>query len=355
MLKRFFVVLLLLVSFSIPIVASAQTESREERATIQSIDRQYEQDGYPQMVFRAKLDSGEVMTVDTGVSYLEGVRYNLKAGDRVVLQLLPNADGTYTAYLSDVVRTGSLLALAVLFCIVVVAIGFWRGWFALIGLAFTFGALFLFALPRILGGADPVWTAAIACILILAVNMHLSHGFSKRTAAAFASTVIGVVLAAIIGKLSIGFAHLSGLASEEATLLFWEQQVAPAGVLLAGILLGATGVLDDVAITQSETVAELTDANPELSRRQLFIRAMRIGRHHIASTVNTLVLAYVGASLPLFLLFLSVPDITFSSFINSEGVAEEIVRTLAGTFALMLTVPISTWFAVLSTVPKSSA
>jgi len=338
----------------VPTSLHAQTpaESRDERATVQSIDRMYEQDGNPQAVFTATLDDGSTVTVDTGNSYTEGLRYDISPGDRVVLQLLPNADGTYSAYLSDVVRTWPILILAILFCAVVVGIGLWRGWFALIGLAFTFGALFLFALPQILAGKDPVWTAAIACVAILAVNMHLAHGFSRRTAAAFGATVIGVVLAAVIGKLSIAFAHLSGLASEEAAFLFWQEHLAPTGILLAGIMLGACGVLDDIAITQSETIAELKEANPNLNRKELFIRGMRIGRHHIASTVNTLVLAYVGASLPLFLLFLAAPNVTFESFINSEGVAEEIIRTLAGTFALMLTVPIATWLATVVSVPQ---
>lgn len=119
----------------------------------------------------------------------------------------------------------------------------------------------------------------------------------------------------------------------------------PAGLLLAGIILGAVGVLDDIAITQTETVAELHEANPKLSSSELFKRGMQVGRHHIASVVNTLVLTYAGVALPIFLLFALREDMGFMRLLNEEMIAEELVRTLAGTAALILLVPISTWFA----------
>lgn len=356
MIRRFFLSAGLIAIVLLPHSLRAQTanapelESRDVRATIISIGRTYESHGAPQMAFDALTDEGETYHIDTGTSYTEGVRYRLSEGDRIILQLLPNADGGFDAYLSDAVRTPRLLWIFFAFAVLAILIGRARGLLALLGLGLTLLVLFAFVFPQILNGASPVLVTLAGCIVILAVNMHLSHGMNRRTFFAFLSTVCGLVCALVCAELFIRFAFLSGLATEEATMLYWQSAspLLPTGILLAGILLGATGVLDDIAITQTETVAELGVANPDLQKKDLYAAAMRVGRHHIASTVNTLVLAYAGASLPLFLIFLTHPDVTTSSFINIEPVAEELVRTIAGTIGLLLTVPISTAFAVLA-------
>jgi uncharacterized membrane protein len=179
--------------------------------------------------------------------------------------------------------------------------------------------------------------------------MHLSHGVNRHTFFAFLSTLGGLGLVLLFTQSFLWLARLSGLASEEGTLLFWELDPvqAPVGILAAGIILGSVGVLDDIAITQSETVRELLLANGHATRRDLFKQAMRIGRHHIASTVNTLILVYAGAALPVFLLFMNQFG-GYHEFLQNELVAEELVRTLAGTSALVLLVPISTWFATIN-------
>ena len=220
---------------------------------------------------------------------------------------------------------------------------------SLVGLVVTVLILFGFLFPAILAGRDPVIFTVLASIVILAVNMHISHGVRKQTFLAFLGTVAGLILVIVFSKLFVEMASLSGLAGEEATLLFWETGGVqlPVGILTAGIILGAVGVLDDVAITQSEVVGELLLANPNTKKKELFVKAMRIGRHHIASTVNTLVLVYAGAALPVFLLYI-YGDHSLQTFFGNELIGEEIVRTLAGTCALVLTVPISTWFATLA-------
>jgi uncharacterized membrane protein len=322
------------------------TETLEVRAEVASILSDEIIDGQRQMEFIAKTDDAEY-TLDTRDSLLEGLRYDLKKGDDIYLQMIRTNGEVTAVYFSDVVRTKSLLWMLLLFSAVILLVGRWRGVASLIGLAVTLGILFGFVLPMILNGAHPVFVTVVGAIVILAVNMHLSHGFNRPTLLAFASTVIGLLLAWLFAELFVQWGDLSGLANEEAILLFFQAEGVdwPSGILLAGIILGATGVLDDIAITQSETVAELRAANPKLDRKELFARAMRIGRHHIASTVNTLVLAYVGVALPLFLLFLHTQGLSIARFINEELVAEEIIRTLAGTMALILTVPISTWLA----------
>jgi uncharacterized membrane protein len=322
-------------------------QSNEVEAVVESIVSTSEEDGLRQMEFKARDENGQLHTVDTSSSYTEGLRYDIEEGDTVILQLLPGQNGEQVAYLSDVKRFDNLLWIFGFFALLTIAVGFWRGLSSLAGLLVTIGILFGFVFPQILAGGDPVVITVLASLVILAVNMHLSHGFSMHTLIAYGSTVAGLLLAVVFSHAFVDFANLSGLASEEATFLFWraEAGIDPTGILLASIILGAVGVLDDIAITQSETVQELRHANPQLPKHEIFRRAMRVGRHHIASTVNTLVLAYAGAAMPLFLLFLETSGVSIQSFVNTELVSEEIIRTLAGTSALVLVVPISTWLS----------
>lgn len=327
-------------------IPKVDVETIEAKAKVTGIISDEVIDGYRQMIFTVDVD-GKELTVDTAGSYLEGLRYDIKVGDRVYLQIIEVNGEVDQIFLADIVRTGSLAWLIILFAVVIIAVGRWRGVASLVGLAITLLILFVFILPMILAGHDAVLVTVIGSIVILATNMHLSHGFNKGTFLAFGSTTIGLMLVVVFATIFVWFADLSGLASEEAVLLYFQAGdfIIPKGILLSAIILGAVGVLDDIAITQGETIAELIDANPKLDRKDLFFRAMRIGRHHIASTVNTLVLAYVGVALPLLLLFMANPEIGTMRFLNEELVAEEIVRTLAGTMALVLTVPISTWLA----------
>ena len=329
-----------------------QFESEEVEAKIIEIVSLTEIEGVDHAIFRAESKSGEEFLVNTRESFTEGLRYKLKEGDVVYLQVLRNLEdnSVAAAFLSDVRRGPALALIFVIFAVTILLVGWFRGLSSLVGLLVTLGVLFLFILPQILHGSDPILVTVIGSIVILGVNMHLSHGFSRSTFFAFLSTVVGLLLVCVFAKLFSGFANLSGLANEEAVLLYFNNPdvIFPQGILLAGIILGAVGVLDDVAITQSEAVHELSEANDSLSRKELFTRAMRIGRHHIASTVNTLVLAYAGVALPLLLIFLSASEVSFLRFLNEEPVAEEIVRTFAGTLALVLTVPLATLFAAFS-------
>jgi uncharacterized membrane protein len=325
---------------------SFSIETLELKAEVVEIISDEEVNGQRQMVFVADAD-GELYTIDTQQGFLEGLRYNIKVGDKIYIQVIKDDGEVFSVFLVDVIRTGNLFLIILLFAAVIIAVGRWRGLASLAGLAITLLILFLFIVPQILNGNDPVLITIIGSLLILAVNMHLSHGFNKGTLLAFASTVAGLSLVWIFSNLFVSFSRLSGMASEEAILLqFNSETVAgPGGILLAAIILGAVGVLDDIAITQSETIAELRVANPKMTSTELFKAGMRVGRHHIASTVNTLVLAYAGVALPLILLFMHTQGVDLMRFLNEEAVAEEIVRTLAGTLALILTVPIATWLA----------
>ena len=319
----------------------------EITATIESIDVFKETSEGVRIIFTAIDAKGETYVVDSNESLLDRVRYKVSAGQKVLLQVIERDDGTKQVFLVDVVRTHSLFWITLLFSLFVVIIGRKRGVLSLIGLAITCMILFGLIVPQILKGVDPVLITVLGSSLILLVNLPLAHGFNKRTFYAYISTLFGLLLAWLFSSIFVLFANLSGLGSEESSLLFLTTKAIeiPSGLLLAGIILGAVGVLDDIAITQTETVSELRNANPKLSSSELYTRAMQIGRHHIASVVNTLVLAYAGVALPIFLLFALRDDMNLIRLLNEEIIAEEIIRTIAGTSALILLVQISTWFA----------
>lgn len=346
--KRLFLYFFILFFF-FPVFVSAQ-ETQELRATVTNIVQEDTVDGQQVVIFEATDDAGERYRVDTSQGYTQGFEYRVQEGTRVVLQVIKNPDGSETVFLADIVRTKILFWLVALFALVTIMVGLTRGALALVGLSITLAILFVWIMPRIIAGSDPVLEVILGGAFIMLVNMHLVHGFKKKTFVAFGSIVIGLAVVAGISYLFTFLAQLTGLACEDASFLYFHLPdiIEPRGLLLAGIILGALGVLDDIAITQQQAVVELLEVDQTLSQKELFTRAMRIGRHHIASVVNTLVLAYAGAALPLFLLFFISGSVDWSHFVNTEIVAEEIVRTLAGTTGLVLLVPISTWFAVLT-------
>ncbi len=342
--------------FAPPAFAQEVDQPREVQATIVSFENAV---GKPQppyfFVFTARTDLNETFQIDTKTSYPDGLFVRLKEGDRVRLRVVEMPDGTQQVFFDDKVRMPMVLVLFLLFGLLTIVVGFFRGLFSLVGLGFTLLVLFGFLFPNILSGRDPILFTVLSSIMILAINIHLSHGFRIRTFFSFLGTVCGLGLVVLTSVLFTKFASLSGLGTEEASLLLWDIELIkdPVAIFIAAVILGAVGVLDDVAVAQSEIVGELQQANPLLTRKELFFRAMRVGQHHIASTVNTLVLVYAGAALPMFLLFFSSSADLFV-FLNNEGVAEEIVRILAGTTALILTVPLSTLFATFAVDSKRS-
>jgi uncharacterized membrane protein len=266
-------------------------------------------------------------------------------GDRLVLGYSADADPGQQYYFADYERRAPLLLLGAVFAVAVCVLGRWRGLRALLGLAVTFVILTGFVLPAILEGKSPVWVAVFGAAAALLVNLYLAHGFEVRTTTAVLGTLASLVL---IGALAGGFValtHLTGLADEEATYLqSLSAHIDVRGLLLGGIIIGSLGVLDDVTVTQASAVWELHEANPELGGRELYRKALNIGRDHIASVVNTLVLAYAGASLPLLVLFVE-SNRGLGDVLTGETVAAEIVRTLVGSIGLVASVPITTALA----------
>jgi uncharacterized membrane protein len=277
----------------------------------------------------------------------------IAVGDRIVVyknQLPPGArlgGARLDAYsFSDFQRTGPLVWLALAFALLVLAAGRLQGARALIGLAGSLSMLVFFVVPAILGGRSATQVAIFGAFGVMLLTIPLAHGANVKSLAACLGTAVSLGLTLGLADVFTRLAHLSGLTSDEAIYLHSTSGVSLRGLLLAGMVIGALGVLGDTTVTQASTVLALRRANPALGFGQLFTHATSVGRDHIAATVNTLVLAYAGAALPILLIF-NAAGTSFGSAVNSEAVAEQIVATLVGSIGLIAAVPVTTALAAL--------
>ncbi|MER7620394.1 YibE/F family protein [Streptomyces sp. NPDC126503] len=271
----------------------------------------------------------------------------LDQGQGVVVAYAPDAPRDLQYSVTDVNRKMPMALLAGIFALAVVVVGRLRGLMALVALAVSFLVLTFFILPAILEGSNPLVVAVVGSSAIMLIALYMCHGLSARTSVAVLGTLISLLLIGLLGSLFIGWASLSGNTDDNTGLIHGlYPNIDMSGLLLAGVIIGSLGVLDDVTVTQTSAVWELHQADPGMGPRALYRAGIRIGRDHIASVVNTLVLAYAGAALPLLLLF-SIAQSSVGTVANSELVAEEIVRTLVGSIGLVASVPVTTGLAAL--------
>jgi len=262
----------------------------------------------------------------------------LSVGSSVIVSLQQITEAEPEYIINDVYRLPILIALAVLFMALVVSIGGRQGAFSILGMVFSLFILISFIVPRIIAGENPFFITLIGATFTAVVTMYVSHGVKRQTHVALASMLICLGAAALLSSLAVQLGHFVGLGSEEAAFLQF-------GLLLAGILLGTLGILDDITLAQTSVIEQLKAVNPKITMRELYERGLAVGRDHVASLVNTLVFAYAGTSLPLFLLFTLYQNQPTWVIVNSEIIAEEIVRTLVGSIALVMAVPITTFIA----------
>jgi uncharacterized membrane protein len=274
-----------------------------------------------------------------------GATPRLEPGDEVVLALDPQAEPEFRYRYVDRRRTGTILWLALLFAAAVVALGRLRGLAALAGLGASLLVLINFILPAVLDGRNPVLVAVVGASAIAFLALYVAHGINTMTTVALLGTVGSLALTAVLAQLFVRLTQLSGFVSEEATVVqVGAANIDLAGILLGGVVIGALGAIDDMTVTQASAVWELRAANPRMSRGSLLRSGLRIGRDHVASTVNTLALAYAGASMPVLLLFV-LSEQSLGTVLNGEVVATEVVRTLVGSIGLVAAVPLTTWLA----------
>ena len=269
------------------------------------------------------------------------------AGDRIVVSYAPQAPEGERYAFQDFDRGPPLLTLTILFAVGVLLLSRWRGIGALASLAYSLVLIAIFTLPAIMEGSSPLAVAVVTAAAIMLVTLYLSHGFDVRSTVAMLGTLVSLVVIGVLGLVFTRVGHFTGQVDEGSQYISGiAAQVDLRGLLLAGLVIGALGVLDDVTVTQTWAVWELADLDPEATTRSLFVRAMRIGRSHAASTVNTLVLAYVGATLPLMLVF-SALELPFGIAVSQEVVAQEVVRGLVGGLGILAAVPVTTAIAAL--------
>lgn len=269
-------------------------------------------------------------------------------GDKILI-VESDGDDKNNYYIVDYARSGTLLWLAALFVLVLVFVGKIKGLRSLLSLFLSFAVIIKFIIPQIMAGANPLFITIIGSIAILFIIIYLTEGFKPKAHLAFFSIFISLLLTIIISQLFVSLAKLTGAASEDILFLFNIDglDINLQGLLLAGIIIGALGVLDDVVIAQVATVKEIALADKGLNSKAVFLKAYKVGVSHIASMTNTLFLAYAGVSLPLLILFVS-GESAFSSWlqaVNTELIATEIIRALTGSIGLILSVPISTYIA----------
>jgi len=320
--------------------------TEEGQNTLGAIEQAYQ-------VFTVKILEGKfagtITSVDYGRRQLASNQVKVREGEQILVTVGQRPDTQEVrAFFTDFVRNRSILYLFLVFVFFSVLISGWKGVRSIIGILFSLAVIIFFILPQILAGKNPVWVSIMGAFIFLSISQYLVYGWNLKTHSAVIGIFISLILTGALSAFFINFTRLTGFGDENAMFLVQTsaQTINMRGLLLAGMIIGALGVLDDLVISQASSVFELKSANPQLNFGNLYQRAMNIGRDHVAATINTLVLAYAGASLPMFLLF-SLNNQNPAMLVNISFVAEEIVRTLVGSIGLICSIPLATALAAL--------
>ena len=293
-------------------------------------------------------DSGKTVTVQN--DYLD-----LKKGQEFYMtHIIEPSDGIDAYNVTEPYRLPAVFAWIGLFVLVAVIFGGWQGFRGILSLAVSIAAIVYVLLPGILNGYSPILLSMGICSAIVIIGSYVTHGFTKTTTAAVCGMIVTIIITGILAYFAVHTTQLSGYTNEDAAFLNLQTQgsIDFVGLLLGGIMIGLLGILYDAAISQAVAVEELRTAAEHYSRPKIFRRAMRMGREHIGALINTLAIAYVGASLPL-LLLLHFSNLTLPVALNQEIFSTEIIRTVIGSIGLILAVPITTFIATFMLVkPK---
>lgn len=334
--------------------AIERVEQQFATAMVQSIDGLTEDDDYGfqrvmqhvTMRITSGAEKGKIFPYQNGI--LNG-RDDMKltVGEKVIVTKNIKSDGSSLYLIQEKYRLPSVVWLTILFVVITIVFGGITGITSLLGLVASILVMVIYVIPQIISGGSPLQICLVGAALIACTSLYLAHGFNKRTSVALLSTIITLAASALMAIFYVYVAKLFGMGSEESVYMQSGalQNVDLRGLLLGGIIIGCLGVLDDVTTAQCATIDEISKANPSLTSLQLRKAGFSVGKEHIASLINTLALAYAGASLPLLLLFKTQASYPLWVTLNSEFLSEEIVRTLVGSATLVLAVPISTFFA----------
>lgn len=306
----------------------------------------------PYQILLIRITEGEYtgipFEVEYGTRQIRSDLILLDAGEKILVTVSSAPDGSLTAHFTDYYRQNSLLLLFAIFIIVSILISGWKGVRSLLGILLSLAVIILIILPGIQEGRDPLSISILGAFFFVGFSLYIIYGWNMKTHAAVIGSFISLTITGVIAFIFVNNAQLTGYGDEN---MFYISQLSQntlnvRSLLLAGILIGTLGVLDDLVISQASAVFELYRGKPDQGFKKLFRSAMNIGQDHIAATVNTLVLAYAGASLPMLLLF-SFRNVDYGLAINLEFIAEEIVRTMVGSLGLFAAVPITTALAAI--------
>jgi len=327
-------------------IYKAEVTAILETGTVQLGDREQAYQRARVRLLEGPLTGTEV-EIDFGKRQTLPADMHLNVGDEILVNVLRRPDGVLVVYFVDFVRLRPMFTLFLVFAFFSVLVGGWKGVRGLVGMAFSFGVIFFFILPQILKGHNPVAVTVFGSAVLLGITLYLIYGWTLKTHAAVLGILSALVLTGVLAQYFVVLTRLTGFGSEDALYLiqFSAISIDTRGLVLAGMLVGALGVLDDLAITQSSVVFQLFATDPQMSFGTLYRRAMQVGRDHVAATVNTLVLAYTGGALPMLLLFYVTNERPLQ-VLNYEFVAQEIVSMMVGSLGLIAAVPLTNLLAV---------
>ena len=296
------------------------------------------------IIHSADFENKEI-TVENGYGEIPSSQ-KYRKGDTVVLMKFTDSSGEQTFYITDYVRRSHLLSLFVIFLTLSLIVAGKRGFTSFIGMVITFLIIFNLVLPKIFSGSNPIFIIILFSIIVIPITFYLSHGFNLKTNVAIAGTFLSLIITTILSLIYVNSAKITGFTTDEASFLqiMKEGTINMRGIFLAGIIIGFLGVLDDITVSQSAIVFQLKEANKRYGFSELYKMSMDIGKDHISSMINTLILVYTGASLPLLLLFINSSK-GFNEVVNYEIISAEIIRTLLGSIGLIIAVPITTVIA----------
>lgn len=299
-------------------------------------------------------DDGTQMTLPYSAALTTQEVHQYQPKDRVVLQeTVVNGESHFTLF--EPYRLDGMLTLGILLVVIAIVIGGKRGASSIVGLIMSLGIISYWVLPQLTHSSHTLLITMIAAMILSFLTMYVAHGFNKKTTLSFLSTILTLGLAFFLGNFAIDHTNLLGLGTESSIdlTLGGFPQLNLKGLLLGSMLLATVGILDDITIGQTAIVHELHETNKRLSAMELFKKSLNVGREHIASLINTLVIVYLGTALPL-ILMISISPNPLWVILNNEPIAEEIVRSLLGSMALILAVPIASAIAAKSYAPKKS-
>lgn len=361
----FIAAIFILTSLTVPVSAQTKVQiprQEYEKAKVLKIEKQSTKtvEGVKNVYQKLRViildgvDKGKTITIESGKDSTLSPTQVVSENQSIVITKItqPGQKPIFQVY--DAYRMNEILYLSIFFILVVIVIAGWKGLGSIAGLLVSLAIIFMYIVPQILAGSDPLSISIYGSLAILLLTTYLAHGVSKQTTVALFSTFIALMLTAWLSSLFVNLAHLSGFTEETSSLQFGATSgISVKGLLLGGIIIGTLGALNDVTTTQAASVFELAATDAKLTFKELFNKSFSIGREHVVSMVNTLVLAYAGSALALFLFIILNPlKLPIWVMINSEEISDEIVRTLAGSMGLVLVVPIVTLFAVIVCNPE---